>query len=365
MKGTVDHPPHPLVAVSLKPLWASTGTKMPITTLARGELRADQHAFTLVEMLVSILALVLFILVVTRLVNSASTITTIGNKHMDADSQGRSVLDRMAVDVAQMVKRSDVDYYLKNGAAPNSAGGAMKGTSGGGANDQIAFFSTVPGYYRSTGSQSPVSLVAYRVNSYASSPSYNKLERMGKGFLWNGVTPPASPAPTAVPMIFMPSTILSIPAWSGVQPSPDPNYSDPDYELVGPYVFRFEYYYLIKGQTVGGITYASILSDTPFLGTGVTGHNAVNGFQDVSAIGVTIAVIDPQSRVLVSEDIQHLGKLIGQMSDFLPNMHSGGTPTQPGDLDAQWQAAVNATTAVPRPAASAIRVYSRLFPIAR
>src|SRR3984893_11559608 len=96
-------------------------------------------AFTLVEMLLSIVALTLFVLMVSRLVKSASTITTMGNKHMGADSQARSVLDRMAVDFAQMVKRSDVDFFGKNTAAPNSPGGAMNG------NDQIGFFSAVPG----------------------------------------------------------------------------------------------------------------------------------------------------------------------------------------------------------------------------
>jgi Prokaryotic N-terminal methylation motif len=314
--------------------------------------RHHRGGFTLVEMLVSILALTLFVLMVTRLVNSASTITTIGNKHMGADSQARSVLDRMAVDIAQMVKRSDVDYYLKNGAASNSR---MTG------NDQIAFFSTVPGYYPSSGSQSPVSLVAYRVNANQNSPNYNKLERMGKGLLWNGVTPPSSPAPTAVPMVFLPSTISSIPAWSGAtQPLPDPNYSDPNYELIGPYVFRFEYYYLIRGQTVGTTDYSSTLSYTPW-DTRIAGHTAVNGFQDVSAIGVTIAVIDSQSRVLVSDT--QLGTLIGLMTDFSSTM-------QPGALDAQWQSQVNSTTAAPRTAtsagsaASAIHIYSRLFPIA-
>jgi hypothetical protein len=317
-------------------------------------------------MLVSIVALTAFILIVSQLVKSASTITTIGNKHMDADSQARSVLDRMAVDFAQMVKRSDVDFFGKNTAAPNSVAvdPAMSG------NDQIAFFSTVPGYYPPSGSQSPISLVAYRVNTNSTSPNYNKLERMGKGLVWNGVTatPTATPIPNPTPtpypaMQFLTPTMTISGTWPTATNSSS---TDSAYELIGPYVFRFEYYYLIKGQTVGGTPYLSILSDKPFLGTTVTGHNAVNGFQDVSAIGVTIAIIDPQSRVLVLDDNNHLGKLIGQMPDFSLNMHSGGTSTatQPGDLDAQWQSAVNATTAVPRAAASAIHIYSRLFPIA-
>ena len=293
-------------------------------------LRRGDRAFTLAELLVSIAILTLLILIVTRMVNSASTITTMGNKRMDADSQARPVLDRMVVDFTQMLKRSDIDYYLKNPAVPQVG------------NDQIAFFSTVSGYYPATGPQSPVSLVAYRVNSFTGSPAYNKLERMGKGLLWNGVVPPSSPAPTAVPMVFLPSTIAGTAAWSGAtQPSPDPNYSDPDYELVGPYVFRFEYYYLLKNGT---------LSTTPW-DIGV-GHTSPAGMQDVTAIAVVICVIDPKSRALLSDaQVVTLG---GRMNDFVTTMGAGG-------LAAQWQTALDATTDMPRPAISSVRIYQRCF----
>src|SRR5882762_5686069 len=119
---------------------------------SHGSLRVA--AFTLAELLVSVGVLVLLVLIATQLLNSAANITTLGHKQMDADSQTRQLLDRMAIDFAQMVKRSDVDYFAKGTAAPNSVGGTMAG------NDQIAFYSTVPGYYPVSGSQSPVSLVA-------------------------------------------------------------------------------------------------------------------------------------------------------------------------------------------------------------
>src|SRR5205809_1472770 len=157
--------------------------------------RGYQAAFTLAELLVSIGVLVLLILVATQLLNSAATITTLGHKQMDADSQARQLLDRMAIDFAQMVKRNDVDFFAKGTAAPNSVGGAMAG------NDQIAFYSTVPGYYPSTGSKSPVSLVAYRINSLSGATAFNKMERLGKGLVWNGVST------TDAPVVFLPLTI--------------------------------------------------------------------------------------------------------------------------------------------------------------
>src|SRR5215467_8529709 len=98
-------------------------------------------AFTLVELLVSVGVLVLLVLLATQLLNSAATITTLGHKQMDADSQARQLFDRMAIDFAQMLKRSDVDYYLKSSATAPSRRVLQPG------NDQIAFYSTVPGYY--------------------------------------------------------------------------------------------------------------------------------------------------------------------------------------------------------------------------
>src|SRR5439155_15631344 len=133
--------------------------------------------FTLDDLLVSVGVLVLLVLLATQLLNSAASITTLGHKQMDADAQARQLLDRMAIDFEQMVKRSDVDYYLKSSAAAPLRSLLQPG------NDKIGFYTTAPGYYPTGGWQSPVSLVSYRVNAQ------HKLERMGKGLLWNGSTP--------------------------------------------------------------------------------------------------------------------------------------------------------------------------------
>ena len=192
--------------------------------------------FTLAELLISVAVLVLLVLLTSQLLNTAATVKTLGHKQMDADSQARQLLDRMAVDFAQLVKRGDVDFFGKGTTAPNSVGSAMTG------NDQIAFYSGVPGYYPATGSQSPVSLVAYRVNSASTSSSYNKMERMGKGLVWSGVSS------TDTPVVFMPLTIgpsaaVPLGTWPAATSS---STSDSAYETIGPQVFRFEYCYLLK-----------------------------------------------------------------------------------------------------------------------
>src|SRR5205807_7240732 len=127
--------------------------------------------FTLAELVVSMGVLALLIVLASQFFNSAATVTTLGNKQMDADAQARQLLDRMAIDFAQMVKRSDVDYYVKSSANSPFRRVLQPG------NDQIAFYSAVPGYYPPAGSQSPLSLVAYRVNSLSTSSGYNRMER--------------------------------------------------------------------------------------------------------------------------------------------------------------------------------------------
>src|SRR2546430_626553 len=124
-------------------------------------------AFTLVEMLISIVVLALLILIVTQVVNTTAAVVRPANKHIDTDTQARGILDRMAVDLGRMLKRTDVDYYIKqpikyNGHS-NGHGYGKKLQTGQQGSDQIAVFSQVPGYYPS-GAQSPISLVAYRIN---------------------------------------------------------------------------------------------------------------------------------------------------------------------------------------------------------
>jgi len=336
-------------------------------------------AFTLGELLISVGVLVLLVLVFTQLLKSAATVTILGHKRMDADSEARQVLDRMAVDFAQMVKRSDVDYYLKSATTAPLRNLNWPDSNNVKHNDKIAFYSAVPGYYPSTGSQSqsPVSLVAYRINAQ------NKLERMGKGLVWNAVST------TDTPLVFMPIPVAS-PIPLGELPNPAPNPLPPpawpevatdgstwaDTEVMGPQVFRFEYYYLLRGQSdpTTNTNYSAILTDIPW-DTRISSccstststlccHTAPEGMQDVAAIVVDIAVIDPRSKALI-DAIDPTGAKLNRL-----NGADSGTPLlvdyaagmTPGQLPTQWRAAIEANTiGLPQPALSGIRVYERYF----
>ena len=276
------------------------------------------RGFTLVELLVSFGVLALLVFFVTSLVNSAATITTLGNKQMDADSQARQFLDRMTIDFAKMVKRNDLDFFGKGTTAP------MTG------NDQIAFFSQLPGYYPTTSTtttQSPVSLVAYRVNSLNGAVAFNKLERLGKGLVWNG-------ASGGTPVVFW-TTITS--NWPAATSS---SLADPDgnYETIGPQVFRFEYCYL---RTNGSLVI------TPPLDS-----NSRADLSQIAAIVADVAVIDSKSKVLLSD--AQITTLAAGLSDYTAGM-------TPGQLRSNWQTYLDGITSLPRPAISGIRLYERYF----
>jgi hypothetical protein len=287
---------------------------------------------------------------------------------MDADSQARQLLDRMAIDFAQMVKRPDVDYYVKSswfatGTPPPPPGVTAVRTLLQPGNDRIAFYSSVPGYYPATGAQSPVSLVAYRVFNPLPTPNpcadCNKLQRLGKGLVWSAVST------TDTPVVFIPIPVASpipnvefsppptptptpLPAW----PQAGNMTTDTAYEVVGPQVFRFEYYYLLKNGT---------FSEDPM----ISPNSSLSGMKDVSAIVVDIAVIDPKSKVLLSDS--QISQVASQLVDW-GNTTCTGCPTQSqwqataGLLAAQWRSVIDVNSVgLSRPAVSGIRLYERVF----
>ena len=335
----------------------------------------DSWAFSLLEVMISTAVVAMLILLVAQLMSSAAAITRTGTKHIDTDTQARLVLDRMAVDFALMLKRSDVDYYVKgptnyNGHG-NGHGYGKKVQTGQQGSDQIAFFSQGSGYYPSSGAQSPVSLVAYRVNSSPNLSSYLKLERMGKGLLWNGVSnlTNLNNASTIYPIVFLPQTISGIAnagkMWSDAVNNPsNATTEDSSYETIGPSVFRFEYYYLLKN---GGVT--DVPWDISARPTQTSLTNPVSiGLTDVESIAVAIAVIDPASRSLISDT--SLFDLASDMADFKNAKGNGNPAKNIGDMEDQWNTAVlsavstgktSTNSLVPPAAASAIRIYGRYF----
>ena len=234
--------------------------------------RKTASGFTLVEILVSVSVLGLMMIGVAQMLNSAMSATLGGYRHMDADTQARMVLDRMAFDISKISRRTDVDYYFQKNAG----------------NDQMAFFSEAGGYYPTTTTtqQSTFSLVGYRINGG------NQLERLSKGLIWNGVNN------SATPMVFGP-TIGGNPTIPTEWPTVTGSNTDPDYQVIGDQVFRLEYCFLVESSysNNSSLTVTSAnLSSTPYVAPNTT----YNGLQDVVAVVVSIAVLDTQSQNLAT-----------------------------------------------------------------
>jgi type II secretory pathway pseudopilin PulG len=348
--------------------------------------RRKRDAFTLAELLVSVFVLLIIVLMVAQLLTSATAITRPASKNMNTDTQARVVLDRMALDFAQMLKRTDVDYYLKG---PTNYAGHSNGhawgrrlQTGQQGSDQIAFFTQVPGYYASSGAQSPISLVAYRVNqSTTTNPAWMRLERLAKGLRSNGYDPGSNPSTTAsYPIVFLPQTISGVgKPWAAAINNGSncgnntSNSCDSNYEILGPGVFRFEYYYVLKNGLATDVPWDKFLRPNQ---TSLSNPVQI-GLTDVESIGVVIAVIDPEGRALMDASASNpnnatLLDLASDLPDFA-SAHGRGVGNQTryiGGLESDWETTVElwASTGqtsvpnyVPPAVASAIRIYSRTF----
>lgn len=302
-------------------------------------------AFTLVELLVAAAVLAVIIVLFARAVNHISVITTTASRRIETDAQVRPLFDRMAIDLAQMVKRPDVDFFGKGTAS----GGAMSG------NDRIAFFSMVPGDYPSSGSPSPFSLIAYKVNSSEAVENkavFTRFQRMARGLLMNGdasANNGASPSLIDGPIFFSPISIPSV--WTTKVTSNAT--TDSKHELIGPNLLRFEYYYLLRNGNFSVVPWDGALA----------GHNTAAGLRDVAAIVVAVAAIDPKTRVLFEN--RTVASISGSLADY-----SAGEGHRPGWLTSQWRSSLDSPTnatvrGLPRSAVAAIRIYERYFYLTR
>ncbi|MEN3371320.1 MAG: hypothetical protein V7609_3463 [Verrucomicrobiota bacterium] len=303
------------------------------------------RGFTLTEMLVSIAVLALLALLISQIMNSATAAMTRGRKGIDADAEARIIFDRMATDFTRMVRRNDIDFYGKDTTA-----GTNRPMNG---NDQIAFYSDVRGYYTDSNpsptatptrnQRNPISLIGYTVSSDPSGRP--QLVRLAKGLTWesNNGWQGISHLPIQIifrwPNVFQFNTTSSA-TYNGM--------TDADFEVISDSVVRFEYCYLLQPTS----TAAATVSFVPY-STAITGHSTADFCTDVAAIVVSLAILDPSSRVIVTDYSELISQTLFQDATAM-------------DTAAFWTTAINqpafATTArIPKTAASAVRVYQRRF----
>lgn len=320
-----------------------------LATLHRGK-----SGMTLVELIVAMAVLVVIVVMIAQLVNSATATIANSGRHMDSDTEARMIFNRMATELAAMLKRPEVDYFpFKQPAStlPAPYAGISQTANLQPGNDQLAFYSETTGAFDNSnppaGSQrSPISIVAYKIGydtSIDPASTVPVLRRMSQGLGWE---PESSSG--------------GVPAWRNVAYLPitlrlqwgdlfdDRGAYQDDYKTAGYQVFRMEYAYLLRaaGSNPGK------LSITPWDTTATPPHTSVDGFRDVAALVVAIVVLDSGSRVIVS-DYSQLGALF-------PDAEEGR------DIAASWNAVVNspafaARAKIPRTAAAGVRIYQRTF----
>jgi prepilin-type N-terminal cleavage/methylation domain-containing protein len=272
----------------------------------------SSSGFTLVEILVSLAVLGLMMVGVAQILNGTLSTSLGAYKHMDADTQARVVLDRMAYDIAHIVKRPDVDYYFQKNP---SSGSAPYG------NDQMAFYSESSGYYPGTvngsagGGGGDVSLVGYMIapmqnGVYNSGTGTLQLCRLSKGLAWNGfnstlamIFNPLANAPASGTTSITSNTITA--NWPGIVSGTDTNY-----QVIGDQIFRLEYTFLVQSSP-SGLTNVGTGTATPYTSGGfydkpwsaTTITNTPNAMKDVTAIVVSIAVLDNKTRAMLGSNV--------------------------------------------------------------
>ena len=261
-----------------------------------------REGFTLVELLLAVVILVVGTVLSAQILNSASNITHRGILQRTRDGCARMVFERMSLDFKAALRRNDIDYLFQKQSG----------------NDLMAFYSQASGFYPTgvTGlkPKSTVTLVGYRIEN-------NRLMRLAKSLVWNGVTnstPSTSGLPgDGVSMVFSPVTLST--QWSLTAME-----TDSDCQIFSAQVFRLEFCFLTKESTFSGL------------------------FNPVNSIAVVVTLALCSDRNLSS------GFDLTQFAGTLPD---GDTP---GIAD-EWTELVSKMTADGHGSAPDIRIYQRLF----
>jgi len=252
---------------------------------------SPNRAFTLIELMVSIAVLGLLGGMVMQLLGSASRLTSNSRKTGDCDTEARFVLDQISADLSRRVRRPDVDAFV----------GKLKG------DDRLYFFGETPGYSPKLTAQerSTISLVGYRLQPPTVDGGHYALQRYARALPWvSTATEIAMPfvVLTGTPSKPLPATTLSGSSGTGTGGSfpkvlNQDNSEEVYYQTIGENVVRFEISLLRKPNFSNPAKpiAARLLSDTE---TPI--ELAQYGFSNISALIITIAVVDAQSSLRVS-----------------------------------------------------------------
>lgn len=303
------------------------------------------RGFTLIELLVAMAIFVIMIAFLGQLMSNTSASTNASKGRVSADDQARFALDRIGQDLLKLSKRPDLDYKI------NKQGG----------NDDFYFYCEVAGLsddndpHVANNKASGISLVGYRISSK------NKLERYTESLTWDNVS------------FLTYGTDNNVNLDSTINKKMT-ELDEKKYHVLCDGVFRLEVKFLLRDGTY---------SDTPFLpiGSNLLPAIAANdvgsrrspesagspticvgkdsagksiwrglGWRDVSAVIVTIVLIDDGGRKIVSETaLSGLGNAFGDTAPTVLPMDEWTQLIKPG------------FGGIPNKAVAGVRVYQRAF----
>lgn len=311
-----------------------------------------ENAFSLVELLTAMSISVVLVAMMTHMIGTVTHMTVSQKQSMDSLGETRSALDRISLDWAARVRRSDVwmtgtgNFISQSTNGPSTSGTALTSGSNMFGNDTIRFLSQVPAF---DGTRK-LAVVGYRIN-----PSSHTLERGVLGYNVKKTDPLTNPSHINPVLEFYPpsttapgsETSIPIGMLPGFATAPDvttvpdiPNSSD--FEQLSGNIFRIEFCYLRKTITSGTVTSVlSVIPPAPFS-------------TDLIGVVVTIATLDENSRKILSND------QMVSLTKALPDAAEGD------DTQSKWITTINkpgfaATAGIPITASSAVRVYQRIL----
>ena len=305
--------------------------------------------------MVSITVLAMLGGLVMQLMGSASKLTSTSKLSSDCDTEARYALNQIAADLAHRVRRPDVDAFVDKATG----------------DDRLYFFSETPGYSPtlSATERSNVSLVGYRIKGGTTSfgKTVYKLERYARALPWN------ADKETPMPFVILDSSGKALPASTLVGKGGGSSGSfekvttqaaseDLYYQPIAENVVRFEVSLLHKPiEPIGNAstsTAAWILSDAKLnnaADTAAPNDNELTryGFANISAVVVTLAVLDSQNALKVSGD--DITQLKSQLDDTTPN----NFPKYP--LDSWNSTFISNANSWKKPITNGLRLYQRVI----
>ena len=301
--------------------------------------RPSAAGFTLLELMSAIAVLTLLCSLVLQVTSSTTKLSSNSREATDCDTEARYAINQIAADLAKRVQRPDVSALVHKENVVD---------------DRLYLFSETPGYteYIEPADRSPISLVGYRIRSEGTSIG---LQRYARALAWKGdnanptmpfVCLSKDPVPSAIP-----ETTLEG-AFPGLLR--DDLSEDKYYQTIAENVVRIEFS-LIKKPNLDStsLTPATLVDDSEI-------KKELNqfGFTRISAVVVTLAVMDPQNMARLSP------KNFQTLRDFVsaPNFETTKDPSGISLPLQTWNAELlRQVTNLPKPISAGIHFYQRII----